>query len=207
MRLVVAALVALFLFVPAAQAQVTFTGVPQSPTNRVTFEIGFEATGAVRYDCAHVFPDGGTSSLPGCTSPFEFRDVVDGRHELQVTAFDGDGVPTAGSVAVVVDTVAPPVPVIVAPPDGKELNQTAVTLSGTTAADTTVTVFDGTAKLGDAQAQGETWTFDAKDLAQGPHTLTAVASDAAGNTATSEERHITVDTVAPMAVEPVQTGA
>jgi hypothetical protein len=207
MRLVVAALVALFLFVPAAQAQVTFTDLPQSPTNRVTFDIGFEAPGAVRYDCVHVFPDGGTSSLPGCTSPFEFRDAVDGRHELQVTAFDGDGVPTAGSVAVVIDTVAPPVPVIVAPPDGKELNQTAVTLSGTTAADTTVAVFDGAAKLGDAPAQGETWTFDAKDLSQGPHTLTAVASDAAGNTAASGERHITVDTVAPMAVEPLQTGA
>ena len=34
MRFVVAALVALFVFVPAAQAQVTFTGVPASPTNR-----------------------------------------------------------------------------------------------------------------------------------------------------------------------------
>ena len=44
MRFVVAALVALFVLAPAAQAQVTFTGVPESPTNLVTFDVGFTST-------------------------------------------------------------------------------------------------------------------------------------------------------------------
>ena len=113
MRLV-AALVVLLVLAPAARADVTFTGVPASPTNTVTFDVAFTAPDAVRYDCVHVFPDGGTSPLPGCSSPFAFRDVADGRHELQVTAFNADGEPTQGSVAIVVDTVAPPTPVIAA---------------------------------------------------------------------------------------------
>ena len=66
MRLVVALLV-LLVFAPSARADVTFTGVPASPTNKVTFDVGFSAPNAVSYDCVHVFPDGGTAPLPGCT--------------------------------------------------------------------------------------------------------------------------------------------
>ncbi|WP_028062906.1 Ig-like domain-containing protein [Solirubrobacter soli] len=197
MRLVVAVLV-LLVFAPAARADVTFTGVPASPTNTVTFDVGFSAgPNAVRFDCVHVFPDGNSTPMPGCTSPFEFRDVVDGRHELQVTAFDVDGAQIAqGAVAIVIDTVAPPAPAIVSPSEGAQLNQTSVTISGTTEAPA-VKVFDGATELGDAVVQGNTWSFDATSLAQGPHTVTAVARDAAGNTATSADRHFSVDTGPP----------
>src|SRR5690242_8064033 len=107
MRAVLAALVALFVLVPTAQAQVTFTGVPSSPTNQFTFDIGFSAPGAVRYDCVHVFPDGSSSEQLACESPFAFRELEDGRHELRVVATDADGVQTPGAVAVVIDTQPP----------------------------------------------------------------------------------------------------
>src|SRR5689334_10103010 len=110
MRLAVALLV-LLVFAPAARADVTFTGVPTSPTNRVTFDVGFSAPNADHYDCVHVFPDGQSSTLPGCGTRFEFRDVVDGRHELQVTAFDAGGAAIdQGSVAIVIDSQPPPAP-------------------------------------------------------------------------------------------------
>src|SRR4051812_41107314 len=104
------------------------------------------------------------------------------------------------------DTVGPPAPAIVSPPEGTVTNRTTVTISGTTVAAGTVAVFEGATKLGDATVVGETWTLEATGLAEGPHTLTAVATDATGPSSASAERHITVDTQAPAALEPVLTG-
>src|SRR4051794_1590885 len=104
------------------------------------------------------------------------------------------------------DTVGPPAPAIVSPPEGTLINRTTVTITGTTVASSTVAVFEGATKLGDATVAGETWTLDPTGLAEGPHTLTAVATDAPGPSTASAGRHITVDPQAPAAVEPVQTG-
>jgi hypothetical protein len=194
MRFVVAALVAFFVFVPAAHAQVTFTGVPATPTNLVTFDIGFSAPDADDYQCEHIFPDLTSETVACNDKTFPFRDVTDGRHELKVTAAGPGGVQT-GSIAIVVDTVGPPPPTIeTAVIDGRT-----ATLSGTTTAATTVAVFEGTTKLGDATKTADTtWEFAAMNLAEGPHRLTAVAYDAAGNPSdASEPRDVTIDTGPP----------
>ena len=56
-----------------------------------------------------------------------------------------------------------------------------MTLTGTAEANATVKVFDGTTLLGSAVANGSgAWTYTTAALANGAHSLTATASDAAG---------------------------
>jgi large repetitive protein len=59
-----------------------------------------------------------------------------------------------------------------------------VTISGTTELGTTVKIFDGNTFLGDATVTGTTFSLDAT-LVEGKYSLTAQATNAAGNTATS----------------------
>ena len=127
------------MFVPAAQAAGDVPGRSGYPAKLVTFDVRFEAPGAVRYDCVHAFPDGSTSIAPGCESPFAFVDLVDGPHELRVTATDATGATTQGTFAITIDTQAPPAPVI----GTATVDQRTATLTGTTAAETTVAVFEG----------------------------------------------------------------
>ena len=79
-----------------------------------------------------------------------------------------------------IDTTPPTAPVIAS--DAINTNNT-VTLSGTAEADSTVTVYDGQAALGTATANASgAWTYTTATLASGPQVITAVATDAAGNT-------------------------
>ena len=100
---------AVHVIVDTVAPEVTFSDVPASPTNRVTFDIGFSANEpAVTFDCVHVFPEGGGEDpLPGCASPFSMRDLTDGTHELRVTAKDPAGNTRTFSVSVTVDATAP----------------------------------------------------------------------------------------------------
>src|SRR5215216_4471216 len=96
----VAVLVALFVFAPAARAQVTFTDVPADPSPTFTFNVGFSAPDAARYDCVHVFPDLSTEEFRDCRSPFVFREAGNGRHVLRVTATDAMDVASEGSLVI-----------------------------------------------------------------------------------------------------------
>ena len=99
---------AVHVIVDTVAPEVTFSDVPASPTNQVTFDIGFGADEpAVTFDCVHVFPgDGGDDELPS-GSPFSMRDLTDGTHELRVTAKDLAGNTRTSSVFVTVDATAP----------------------------------------------------------------------------------------------------
>jgi hypothetical protein len=96
-----------------------------------------------------------------------------------------------------VDTVAPNTPVISSPADNSLNNTGDVTLSGTAEANSTVEVFDGGASKGTATANGSgNWSKALTGVADGPHTYTARARDAAGNTSNaSNARKVTVDTM------------
>ena len=76
-----------------------------------------------------------------------------------------------------------------------------LTLSGSAEANSTVKVYDGATLLGTATANGSgAWSFTTGTLANGAHSLTATATDAAGNvSAASAATSVTVDTVAPVA--------
>jgi hypothetical protein len=133
--------------------------------------------------------------------------LAPGDHTFTATATDAAGNISAASAAVAetIDTTAPAAPVISAiTPDsgatGDHITNTPVlTLSGTAEANGTVTVFDGIDQLGTAPANSNgDWNFDTATLAQGDHTFTATATDAAGNiSAASAAVAEAIDTTAP----------
>jgi hypothetical protein len=92
-------------------------------------------------------------------------------------------------------------PVIASPPDGSYTNAHVVTLSGTAITNSTVAVYDGSSSQGTATADGSgNWSKTLSSVAEGAHSYTAAATDAAGNTSpASGVTHVTVDTVAPVA--------
>ena len=139
----------------------------------------------------------------------------EGAHALTAKASDAAGNQSAASAAfqVIIDTLAPVAPVIVSVTDDAapvtglvanngSSNDTTLTIGGTAEAGSTVTVYDtdGTTVLGTGVATGGAFTITTSVLGEGAHTLTARATDAAGNQgASSTAFHVTIDTVAPVA--------
>ena len=80
-------------------------------------------------------------------------------------------------------------------------NDNTLTLTGTAEANSTVKLYDGATLLGTVTANGSgAWSYTTAALANGTHSLTATATDAAGNTsAASAALSVTVDTAAPSA--------
>ncbi|MFE8898268.1 Ig-like domain-containing protein, partial [Cobetia marina] len=137
--------------------------------------------------------------------------------ELTATATDDAGnesdtsaivtVPTAG------DITAPAAPVITSVDDnvgsitgelasGDSTDDTTPTLTGTAEAGSSVAIYDGETLLDTVTADADgNWSVTLSDpLAEGDHSLTAVATDAAGNESDpSEVIELTVDTTAPEA--------
>ena len=103
------------------------------------------------------------------------------KHVLTATATSSSGQTSAasGAVTVTVDTVAPTAPVL----SGNAIvNTNQVKLSGTAEANSTVTVYDGSAAVGTATTNSSgAWSITTNALSTGTHALTAKAADAAGN--------------------------
>ena len=80
-------------------------------------------------------------------------------------------------------------------------NDNTLTLTGTAEANSTVKVYDGATLLGSATADGSgAWSYTTAALTNGAHSLTATATDAAGNTGVaSSALSVTIDTTAPVA--------
>gem|GEM_PF-1699112 len=81
-------------------------------------------------------------------------------------------------------------------------NDTTPTVTGTAEAGSTVTLYDtdGTTVLGTAVATGGNWSITSSTLSEGTHSLTAKATDAAGNVGpASAALVITIDVTAPAA--------
>lgn len=126
----------------------------------------------------------------------------EGPHVITATATDEAGNVSAPSAprSFTVDTVAPAAPVITSPTEGAVVPSTSVAIAGTAEPLATVVVKEGTdeidrtASLSDGSWQVET------TLAEGPHTVRATATDAAGNSGpASAPRRFTVDTTGPVA--------
>ena len=135
--------------------------------------------------------------------------LSNGAHSLTATATDAAGNTGVAStaLAVTVDTTAPVAPSIASfSPDSGVVgdgitNVNTLTLTGTAEANSTVKVYDGATLLGSATANGSgAWSYTTAALSNGAHSLTATATDAAGNTgAASTALSVTVDTAAPVA--------
>ena len=79
-------------------------------------------------------------------------------------------------------------------------SSTSLTFTGTAESGATVTLYDtdGTTVLGSGTATGGNWSIANTELGAGAHTITAITTDAAGNTGSaSSGLNVTVDTTAP----------
>ncbi|GJD88203.1 hypothetical protein BHAOGJBA_1716 [Methylobacterium hispanicum] len=138
--------------------------------------------------------------------------LAQGSHSLTVKATDAAGNTSAASLAFTlsIDTAAPATPgaapgLALASDSGTAgdgiTNTTTPILSGTAEAGVTVKLYDtdGTTVLGTATANGQgAYSITSSTLAQGNHTLTVTATDAAGNiSAASPALMLTIDTAAP----------
>ncbi|EQA4047652.1 BapA/Bap/LapF family large adhesin [Enterobacter kobei] len=140
--------------------------------------------------------------------------LSNGTYVLTATATDAAGIPSGQSNAwtITVDGTAPDAPVITQVVDdapggtlgslnlNDTTNDATPTLSGTAEANATVTIRADGVVIGTTVADGlGAWSFTpSTPLGEGPHTLTAVATDAAGNTSgVSNSWGLIIDSVAP----------
>jgi hypothetical protein len=144
----------------------------------------------------------------GTTATISLAIVSDGVVEPDETVVLQLGAPTnAGLGAVSTHTITignddapPPAPVITSPLPGSLTNDNTPTISGTAQAGATVEVFDGAVSLGTTAATGGAWSLTPAALTDGSHTVTARATDGAGNTSPlSAGVTFTVDATAPAA--------
>jgi len=138
-----------------------------------------------------------------------------GQHVFTAIATDAAGnvSPVSGGFTINVDTIAPSVPLLVSVVDdiaggvfnaalsnGQLTNDARPTLNGTAEAGSTVSIYDGSTLLGTAVVQSNnSWSFTpTTPLANGSHTFTVTATDAADNTSGATPGFsVVVDTTAP----------
>nr|WP_276203634.1 Ig-like domain-containing protein [Hyalangium minutum] len=130
--------------------------------------------------------------------------LADGGHTVRARATDGGGNTSADSTTntFTVDATPPPPPVIAKPANGARTNNNQLAYSGTTEADSTVTIIVDGIPVGTTTVDAAgNWSFTlSMPLADGPHTVMARAADALGNTsADSNTITLTVDTTPPLA--------
>src|SRR4029077_14396905 len=115
--------------------------------------------------------------------------LANGTHSLTATATDAAGNTGMASAAlsVTVDTVAPVAPSIATFSTDSGVvgdhitNDNTLTLTGTAEANSVVKVYDGATLLNSVTADGTgAWAYTTAALADGAHSLTATATDAAG---------------------------
>ena len=127
--------------------------------------------------------------------------LTDGVHSVGATQTDAGGnTSPAATRSFTVDATAPVVPTISQPTNGQNINDNTPTFSGTAEPGSTVAVKEGSTTLCTAVADASSnWSCTpTTPLSEGPHSVTATATDAAGNVSpAAPARAFTVDTVVP----------
>lgn len=140
--------------------------------------------------------------------------LSEGTHHFYAKATDTEGTDSANSstLTLTIDTtvpVTPGAPVLASASDTGPSNSDGITnnatptISGTAEAGSTVTLYDtnGTTVLGSGIATGGVYSIPVTALSSASHTITAKATDAAGNSsAVSSGTTIVIDTTAPTAL-------
>jgi hypothetical protein len=126
--------------------------------------------------------------------------LSDGNHSLTATDTSSGHTSSASSaLAVTIDTHAPAAPTMAVYTEGGTAVGATTTaddflLKGTAEANSTINVFDGGKQVGTATTNGSgLWSFDTGHIADGGHSFSSTATDAAGNTsAASAVKGVTV---------------
>ncbi|MDB4465759.1 DUF5011 domain-containing protein, partial [Akkermansiaceae bacterium] len=135
---------------------------------------------------------------------FQVPSLEDGSYGITATATDKAGNVSAASpaITVVVDTTPPAAPTLTGL---SSTNSPTPTLTGTAETDSTVRIYEGENQLGSAQAESGSYSITVSSLSDGEHSITATATDKAGNvSAVSTTHEVEVDTAPPAA--PTLTG-
>src|SRR5262249_46238208 len=110
----------------------------------------------------------------------------------------------SAALSVTVDTTAPVAPSITSftPDTGAAgdgiTTANVLTLNGTAEANSTVKLFDGSSQIGTTTANASgAWTYETRALGNAPPSLTATASDAAGNTGAASGALVVTVTAPP----------
>src|SRR5207253_83372 len=169
-------------------------------------------TGTAEAGTAVTVKDGGTTlgtvtaNGSGAWSFGPSVSLADGTHSFTAVSTDGAHVLTSSAFSETVDTVAPTAgtpDLITASDSGTSstdnlTNVTTSTFTGTAEAGSTVTIFDGATAVGSGTATGGSYSITTSALSDGVHSITAKATDAAGNTgAASGSLSVTIDTAGP----------
>lgn len=151
----------------------------------------------------------GSGVATGGNYLIEVSTLAAGVHSITGTATDSMGNVSAASsaLAVTIDVTAPPAPAVPDLTAGSDTgasstdnltNDNTPTFAGTAEAGATVTILDAATPVAGGPATGGNYTLTTSALTDGAHTITATATDLAGNTSSaSAGLAITVDTSAP----------
>ena len=194
----------------------------------LTVRVSLSGTNAVAGDTLQLYNGTGTSSQLGTSYTITSGDISNGFADVQTGALSngatytitarvtdqaGNQSTASGSFIITEAGTAPAAPAItsvtddVLPVTGTVAdngfsNDATLTIAGTAEAGSTVTLYDtdGTTVLGTGVASGGAFSITTTALGQGSHTITAKATDTAGNQgAASTAYHVTIDTSAPAA--------
>ncbi len=130
------------------------------------------------------------------------------QYSAQQTDVAGNTSAVSGNYAATIDTAAPGAPstpdLLATSDSGSSntdniTNDTTPTFTGTAEIGATVKLFDGATQVGSAVADGSgNWTITSSTLSQAVHSITATATDVAGNVSiASGALSVTIDTTAP----------
>ncbi|RZM88072.1 hypothetical protein CWO91_42625, partial [Bradyrhizobium genosp. SA-3] len=185
------------------EALVADTGT--SASDHVTANPALSGTGLAN-TVVHLTIDGVLSTTTATTDAqgawsFTPSGLADGLHTIVASQTDSFGNTGSASLSFSLDTTAPAVAITSV---GGPVNQASQTITGTVGvadAGATVTILDGTTTIGTAIVQGNGSWSSTVTLNNGPNSLTARVSDAAGNTATSGAVVYTLSTTGPTVTE------
>jgi surface-anchored protein len=170
-----------------------------------TVTVNANASDNVGVTGVQFYVDGNPVGALDTSSPYSYTldttKLTDGTHVLTAQAFDGAGnSTTASSVSIVTDNTAPTVS-ITAPSAGAYLANT-VNVNANAADNIGVVslqfYIDGNAVGSPESAAPYSYSWDTTQMADGTHTLTAKATDGAGNVTTSSTVSVTVENAAPV---------
>jgi hypothetical protein len=170
---------------------------PASPANSrsPSFTVT-DADPTASFTCS-VSPSPATVTSCGATTGVSLSGAPDGVYTLSVTATDAAGnTSAAGSASYTLDTTAPPVPSVVAPPSPAQSLSPSFLVSDTEAG---VTFTCTTTPSVPLSACGGSVTLDLSGSPDGVYTLSVTATDAAGNTSAAGSASYILDTTPPPA--------
>ena len=181
---------------------VSISSPPDGATVSGTVGVSADATDDEGVSQVEFFADGasiGTDSVAPYSVSWDSTTMADGPHTLTATATDTIGQTASDSIGVTVDNVDSPPTVSVTRPTNGDTVRGPVTLSADATDDKSVSqveFFVDGASIGTDSVAPYSVSWDTATGADGPHTVTATATDTIGQTA-SNSISVTVDNTVP----------